>query len=265
MKPEVANMEKNLIYHQKGRDELYKTWHASREHLCMYIHSGGGSLVCADRIFPLEEGSLVFIAAGAYHYTMPDDPKNYDRSKLFSTAQQLHRVMTLLGDDPLSRFFANKAFVYARVEEKDREEVEKLFCPEEGDALLYAKLLQLLFFLKKYTVDSTASPAGFLSRAIAHIHKNIAAPLDVDGICAAINISKYHFCRQFKQGTGMTVMEYILKTRIVLAKNDLRKTTLPIMQISDNAGFSSPAYFCRVFKQETGLTPLQYRRKKTDE
>ena len=68
-------------------------------------------------------------------------------------------------------------------------------------------------------------------------------------------------------GDEMTrmVMEYILKTRIVLAKNDLRKTVLPVAQIGDSAGFSSPAYFCRVFKQETGLTPLQYRRQKTDE
>lgn len=258
-------MEKMLFYRQRGRDELYKTWHASRNYLCMYIHSQGGSLVCADRIFPLEQGSLVFIAAGAYHYTMPDDPQTYDRSKAFVTPQQLHRVMTLLGDDPLSRFFANKAFVYARVEETDREEVEKLFCPEKEEALLYAKLLRLLSFLKKYAVDSAATPTGFLSRAIEHIHKNISAPLDVDGICAAINISKYHFCRQFKKATGMTVMEYILKTRIVLAKNDLRKTALPVAQISDSAGFSSPAYFCRVFKQETGLTPLQYRRQKTDE
>lgn len=261
----MTKVKKNLVYHQKGRDELYKTWHASRDHLCMYIHSQGGSLVCADRIFPLEEGSLVFIAAGAYHYTMPDDPQNYDRSKLFTTPQQLHRVMELLSDDPLSRFFANKAFVYARVEEKDREEVEKLFCPEEGEALLYAKLLQLLSFLKKYAVDSAATPTGFLSRAIEYIHKNISAPLDVDSICAAINISKYHFCRQFKKATGMTVMEYILKTRIVLAKNELRKTGLPVAQISDNAGFSSPAYFCRAFKQETRLTPLQYRRQKADE
>ncbi len=253
-------MEKIRICRQKGRDELYKTWHASRENLCMYIHSNGGSLVCADRIFPLEEGSLVFIAAGAYHYTMPDEPQTYDRSKAFVTPQQLHRVMELLSDDPLSRFFANKAFVYARVEETDREEVERLFCPEEEEALLYAKLLQLLFFLKKHAVDSAATPTGFLSRAIEHIHKNISAPLDVDSICAAINISKYHFCRQFKKATGMTVMEYLLKTRIVLAAEELKKTDLPVSEISENLGFSSLSYFCRVFKQERGVTPLQYRK-----
>ena len=253
-------MEKIRICRQKGRDELYKTWHASRENLCMYIHSNGGSLVCADRIFPLEEGSLVFIAAGAYHYTMPDEPQTYDRSKAFVTPQQLHRVMELLSDDPLSRFFANKAFVYARVEETDREEVERLFCPEEEEALLYAKLLQLLFFLKKHAVDSAATPTGFLSRAIEHIHKNISAPLDVDSICAAINISKYHFCRQFKKATGMTVMAYLLKTRIVLAAEELKKTDLPVSEISENLGFSSLSYFCRVFKQERGVTPLQYRK-----
>ncbi len=255
-------MEKKLFYHQRGRDELYKTWHASQEHLCMYIHSQGGSLVCADRIFPLEEGCLVFIAAGAYHYTMPDDPQNYDRSKLFISPRQLHRVMELLSEDPLSGFFSNKAFIYARVENKDRAALETLFRPEEnlGEALLFAKILQLLSFLKKYAVDSTAAPTGFLSRAIEYIHKNISTPLDVDSICAAINISKYHFCRQFKRHTGMTVMDYILKTRIVLAKNELQKTNMSITEISGNLGFSSASYFCRVFREEENCSPLQYRK-----
>lgn len=258
-------MEKQLIYHQRGRDELYKTWHASGDHLCMYIHSQGGSLVCADRIFPLEEGSLVFIAAGAYHYTMADDPQRYDRSKLLLTTQQFRRIMQLLGEDSLYSLLSNKAFVCARVEQKDRAAVEKLFCPEEamGEALLFAKFLQLLSFLQKYEVDSAATPVNFLARAIEYIHRNISGSLDVDSICTAVNVSKYHFCRRFKQETGMTVMAYILKTRIVLAKNELQKTHLPVTQISDNAGFSSPAYFCRAFKKETGLTPLQYRKQRT--
>jgi len=56
------------------------------------------------------------------------------------------------------------------------------------------------------------------------------------------------------------VMEYILKTRIVLAKNDLLKTNLSITEISEQNGFSSVSYFCRAFKEEEKLSPLQYRK-----
>ena len=85
----------------------------------------------------------------------------------------------------------------------------------------------------------------------------------IDDICAAINSSKYHFCRQFKKHTGLTVMEYILKTRIILAKTELIKTNLSITEISERLGFSSVSYFCRAFKAESGLTPLQYRKSHT--
>lgn len=77
----------------------------------------------------------------------------------------------------------------------------------------------------------------------------------------AVNISKYYFCRQFKERTGLTIMNYVLKTRIILAKNELKKTELSISEISQKYGFSSVSYFCRVFKEEERCSPLQYRKR----
>ena len=56
-------------------------------------------------------------------------------------------------------------------------------------------------------------------------------------------------------------MNYILKTRIISAKNLMETTNLTIGQISQRCGFSSQSYFCRVFKEECGMTPLQFRDK----
>lgn len=59
----------------------------------------------------------------------------------------------------------------------------------------------------------------------------------------------------------MTVMKYILKMRIVLAKMDLKKTNLSVSEISGKYGFSSVSYFSRMFKEEENCSPLQYRKK----
>ena len=74
-------------------------------------------------------------------------------------------------------------------------------------------------------------------------------------------MSKYHFCRQFKQHIGLTVMKYILRTRITLAKIDLVKTNLSVSEISEKNGFSSVSYFCRIFNETEGCSPLQFRKK----
>ena len=121
--------------------------------------------------------------------------------------------------------------------------------------------MKLLLYLNKYSVESILSTTGFMAKSMDYINKNISNEIRVDDICTAVGISKYHFCREFKKNTGLTVMKYILQTRIVLAKNDLLKTKLSITEISERNGFSSVSFFCRVFKEEEKLSPLQYRKR----
>jgi AraC-like DNA-binding protein len=94
---------------------------------------------------------------------------------------------------------------------------------------------------------------------VEYINTNIFSELSIDAICAAIHTSKYHFCRQFKKATGLTVSNYILKTRIVMAEGMLQNSDATIGEVSEKCGFCSISYFCRVFKDETGMTPRQYK------
>ena len=262
------NMEERIVCHQRGKDPLYKVWHASAEHLFMYVHSGTGSIVSGEQIFPIRAGALVFIAADTYHYTMPDDPAVYERSKFTVLPCELDKISELLSENNVFKRFFDKAVIYAEVGERDRKAVAAVFEEmnhhEDGNTelTLFSCLLRLLCFLDKHMVESTAAAADFMSEAIRYINENISSDIDVDKICAAVNISKYYFCRQFKKHTGMTVMKYILKTRIVLAKSELEKTNLFITEISQKYGFSSVSYFCRVFKEEEHCSPLQYRKSK---
>lgn len=261
-------MEERIICHQRGKDPLYKIWHTSEEHIFMYFYSDGGSIVSKEQVFPIKKGALIFIASNTYHYTMPDEPAIYDRSKFAVLPYELDKISDLLSENNVFKNFFDNAIVYAEVDESDRNEVDGIFeemnSGENSNAelTLFSCLLRLLCFFEKYTVESTPAAIGFMSEATKYINENISLDIDIDKICSAINISKYHFCRQFKKHTGMTVMKYILKTRIVLAKSELEKTNLSITEISERYGFSSVSYFCRVFKEEENCSPLQYRKRK---
>ena len=257
-----------IAYHQRGKDPLYKTWHTSKEHLFMYIYSGSGSIVSGEMIFPIKRGTLVFISANTYHYTMPDNPDIYDRSKLNISIEKFNMIGKVFEDNAVFKSFSNKAIVCAEIDEFDRNEVETIFDDmnrikneTENELMWLSSYFKLLYFLDKHTVNSTSAVAGAMSRAIEYINENIANDIDIDDICSAVNISKHYFCRQFKKHTGMTVMKYILKTRIVLAKSDLRKSDISITETSEKYGFSSVSYFCRVFKEEEDCSPLKYRKK----
>lgn len=259
-------MKDRVIYRERGRDALYKTWHASQKHMLLYFHAGSGSVVCAEKVFPIEAGALVFLAAGTYHYTVPDVPQVYERSKLFLTPEEWERLLDLLNPENRLRDFSGKAVVYARLPADEAERIGQIYremtlchSRDEGELLLHCCAMRLLCYLHQYSRESTAAAPGIMGKAVEYINRHIAENLSIDRVCAAVGISKYHFCRRFKEYTGLTVMQYVLKTRITLAKNELSRSTLSVARISEQYGFSSISYFCRVFREEEGCTPLQFR------
>lgn len=261
-------MKIDVLCHEVGKDPLYKTWHAGAHHLFTYMYSDGGSVVTSERIFPIRKGALVFLRAGTYHYTIPDNPDAYNRSKLIVSEQIFSKLRALLGKNPTFSAIFNKSLVYAVVAPADRASIDRIFktvaaCAqdESREPLLLACLLELVYLLNRDTVESTPTPAGITGRVIEYINANIASINSLDTICSAIGMSKYHCCRQFKEHTGMTVMRYILKTRVVLAKGELETSAASVTEISEHFGFSSVSHFCQVFKDEMGLSPLQYRKR----
>ena len=241
-------MNHTLMLHQIGKDPLYKIWHTGSRALFMYVYAGSGSVVTKDHSYPIEERALILIAPGTYHYTMPEDPDGYDRSKFFLSPTAYRALLELLRSYEVLPALSERSVVYARIPPELHETIDRIFSgialcngSAEDTPLLLSYGLQLLYYLNRHATHS-ATPAGFMSDAIRYINEHISAALDLDGICAAIGISKYHFCRQFKLQLGMTVMEYILSTRIVLAREELEKTDHSVSRIS--ARFSGRRY-CR--------------------
>jgi len=74
------------------------------------------------------------------------------------------------------------------------------------------------------------------------------------------NIPERTLKRRFRAATGMTLIEYLQNLRVEKAKRLLEEGTLPVDQISVEAGYEDASFFRRLFKRRTGLTPSQYRR-----
>ena len=261
-------MKYEIICHEHGKDPLYKIWHASKQSMFMYMHSDGGSIVCSEKSYPIQKGVLCFVGAGKYHYTMPDVPARYNRSKLFVSSDELDKILEMLSVN--ANKFSSGSFVYALIDENERSNVEDVFRKIKeyehdetyGKLILISGVIELLVFLNRYSFESIPATSGVVSRAIEYINSNIEKNITIDEICSEIHMSKYHFCRQFKKVTDITVMKYILKTRIVMAKNMLLNENHSITEISNCCGFSSVSYFSRVFKEETSVSPLNYKKER---
>lgn len=251
-------MNINVIYNEKGRDRLYKTWHTPENNMLIYISEGEGSIVLSDRVYELKSGVLCFIASRCFHYTMPDRPEKYIRSKVFFADKTADKICTFTDTE----FLKSNAVIYAQIPKIHQAEVNSLFkeIKKEPDSVYgLSCLLKLTYFLQKYTKQLCEQPKGFIATTVSYINTHINESISIDGLCKNVHMSKYHFCRKFKSYTNQTVMEYILGTRLIYAAHLIISTDLSIGEISERCGMCSIAYFSRVFKKEYGMSPLKYR------
>ena len=88
---------------------------------------------------------------------------------------------------------------------------------------------------------------------------NCASPT-VRELAATARLSTNHFIRSFRQMRGTTPHQFVMTRRCQRAMDLLRQPDLTVADVSDAAGYSSPAYFIASFRQQLGVTPGAYQR-----
>lgn len=92
------------------------------------------------------------------------------------------------------------------------------------------------------------------------IENHIAEPLPIERLASVARLSPSHFARAFRKTAGQSPHNYIVASRLTLARDQLIETKLPLNQIAGNAGFSSHSHMTATMKQLWGKTPVEYRR-----
>lgn len=140
----------------------------------------------------------------------------------------------------------------------------------EGTAgRLYAESLAnvlAVHLLRHYTQDGDrlrTAMGGLTGRklnlATEFIEDNIERDLGITEIAEAVDLSPFHFARSFKQATGVSPHQYLIKSRIARAKALLSKSELPIVEVGFRVGFKNQSHFTTLFRRMTHLTPKAYR------
>ena len=118
--------------------------------------------------------------------------------------------------------------------------------------VLYA-LLGTLFKARRRQFEASIDP--IIMKAIDFIEQSFAGPTSLDSISSHCAVSTGHLCRRFKQQTGSTLQQHIMRVRIAQAMSLMRDKRYHIDQAGYASGFNSAAYFSRAFRKVTGLTP----------
>lgn len=98
-----------------------------------------------------------------------------------------------------------------------------------------------------------------VKKAKEYIEANYSKDISRDDVAKHIFITPVYFSRIFKQLTGETFMDYLIKVRMNNAI-EMLKNGYKINDTAKASGYPNRRYFSRVFKFYTGYIPSQYKR-----
>lgn len=102
-------------------------------------------------------------------------------------------------------------------------------------------------------------PANLI-RVVHYVEENLGSLLDLETLAREGHLSKFQFCRAFKQYLGMSPMNFVNSMRVSRAKELLRRDDLNITQVALNVGFKDHGTFINAFKKRTGFLPSEFKK-----
>lgn len=251
---------------------LNETWNMSRLHFHDHCElllplTSPGNIFVNDQVYPLERGTLYLIAENTLHRTIASG--SHARYVLHISRKTLAELST-----PQTDFthLCQASFRRAVLDTVEMERVIELFQAVErnrndgsfgSDIHQTVALLDLLLTVSPALNAATAGESirnkDFLRVApiLDYIRDNLSSPLTLDQIAAQFYLSKHYLCRIFKAATGFSVMEYIIYSRVLLARQLLQEG-VSVQQAGERAGFSDNSHFIRTFGHLTGISPGRY-------
>lgn len=124
--------------------------------------------------------------------------------------------------------------------------------------------VHLLRYYTETPIEIKELLQGLTQRQISRLTDFILAHLNQDlslsVLAQQVGFSPYHFARLFRQATGESPHQFVLRQRIERAQHLLKEADLPLAHIALESGFANQSHLTQAFKHHLGLTPAAYRK-----
>lgn len=247
-------------YHYHNGCEIY-----------LFLH-GNTTMYVESQAFPLKRGDLFVLRPNELHRAFCLDNTSYERCTLYLMPEYLKSISTPQTD--LFRFFTAPSTnnCMRHLCEQELQQFLLLFqkikqhrhSSAYGDDLLAnTELIQLLVMINLIFEKKEMHIENYMPDVIRdtmdYIEAHLTEPISLQNLSQALFHNGAYLSRKFKEHTGISLRDYILCKRILLAK-DLLSQGLPLTTVCQESGFHDYANFTRTFTKHTGYSPGKYQK-----
>ena len=125
-----------------------------------------------------------------------------------------------------------------------------------------AKVIGVMGFVRPYRRERNVVPGAVrLEAAVAHIQAHHHTPIGIPELARLAHLSARQLGRRFQEVFGMSPQEFVVRTRVQAASDDLLQTENSLGTIAAEHGFYDQSAFTRQFFEHTGEKPLRFRQR----
>ncbi|WP_434751288.1 helix-turn-helix domain-containing protein [Paenibacillus amylolyticus] len=130
-----------------------------------------------------------------------------------------------------------------------------------GSMLLYTFLVRLTIEAERYSTYERTEARLRLAELVAFMKQYYQQDLSLSILAEKMNVTEQHLNRIFKKEFHMTPLEYLVRYRLLKAKEMLvQQKDVTAHEIARAVGFNSASYFGSVFKKYEGISPIELRK-----
>lgn len=260
------------IYHSTNTNPQPSIYQGHHFYEIYFILRGSVRVIVDETdVSPVMGETLIYPPNCMHRVTHTDPSVPYERFYIYLSREYLSAISTpeYSFTQELERLTAGGRYFFRPGEEAVRELVgmadEIIEAARDTSAAsvianrcrMTIYLIHLLKLLQDSVTTAADGEASRMKDLIRYINQNAAQPLSLDMLEEVFGISKYVLLHEFKDYTGMSVYQYILTRRVILAQQLIQQGAKP-SQACEQSGFTDYTSFYRAFKARTGQSPNQY-------
>nr|WP_130789614.1 helix-turn-helix domain-containing protein [Lachnoclostridium pacaense] len=124
-------------------------------------------------------------------------------------------------------------------------------------------LKQNLFKISSSIGCNKSRYGRLIDTALTYIQNHyMHSTFSIDEVANVVCLSTSYFSTVFKNETGITFTDYLIKIRMEKAKGLLENTNMKMYEISSLVGYENAAYFSAAFKKYYGKSPSEYQNRR---